>query len=258
MRTKNPRKIKINLYLTPAEVDELQLHDKNIVVVDVLRAGTSIAAALSNGAREVIPVETVESAVKISGSLFGQVVLLGGERGGKIIEGFHIGNSPMEYVPETVRGKSIVYTTTNGSLAVTRGRFAKRLVVAAFVNVGRVVEFFEEVGEDFTFICAGNRPAAGRFSLEDAVCAGMIVHRIQKRGSKEIELSDSALSALALYRNFSQNILKMIENSEHGRYLSGVGFETDLKICAAVDSIPVLPVVRGNVLKLQEDTVAKL
>src|SRR3972149_4679836 len=140
--------MRIDLYLTPGQIDELQLRDKNVVVVDVLRAGTSIATALSNGAREIIPVETVEAAVKLSGSLFGDGVLLGGERGGKIIEGFQLGNSPFEYVEKSVKGKLIVVTTTNGAFAMAKGRYAKRMVIAAFVNVGRVVDFIKEVQEN--------------------------------------------------------------------------------------------------------------
>jgi len=249
--------MRIDLYLTPGQIDELQLRDKNVVVVDVLRAGTSIATALSNGAREIIPVETVEAAVKLSGSLFGDVVLLGGERGGKIIEGFHLGNSPSEYVEKTVKGKSIVFTTTNGAFAMAKGRYAKRMVIAAFVNVGRVVDFIKEVQENFVFICAGNQWSVGGFSLEDTACAGMIIHRLQKSGSKNVELSDSAVSALTLYQSFGRNLAKMIENSESGKRTAELGYKGDLKICAAVDSIPVLPNLRGNVIRLAQEPTMK-
>ena len=249
--------MRVDVHLTPGQVDELQLRNKNVVVIDVLRAGTTIASALSNGAKEVIPVETVEAAVKISGSLFGEVVLLGGERGGKIIEGFHLGNSPSEYVSKVVKGKSIVYTTTNGSLAMTKGRYAKRLAIAAFVNAGRVVNYIKKVAEDFTFICAGNQMAVGGFSLEDAVCAGMIIHRVEKEGSKDIKLSDSAACALTLYRSFGKNILKMMENSEQGKYHIELGMKSDMKFCASVDSIPILPLLRGNVLRLEQDVSPK-
>lgn len=245
--------MRVDVHFTPAHTDELQLRDKNLIVIDVLRAGTTIATALANGAKEVIPVETVEAAVRIAGSLSGDVVLLGGERNGKMIEGFHLGNSPAEYTESVVKGKSIVYTTTNGSVAMARGRHAKNLAVASFVNVGRVIEFMKSVGENFVIICAGNQSASGWFSLEDAVCAGMIVDRLQERGSQNLELSDSAVAAHALYRNFGRNILTMMENSEAGKYLSEIGLKDDLTICAAVDSIPVLPLARGNVVKLEPE-----
>jgi 2-phosphosulfolactate phosphatase len=249
--------MRVDLHFNPMLVDEMQLRDKNIVVVDVLRASTSIAAALANGAKEVIPVETVEAAVKISSSLSGDVVLLGGERGGKIIEGFHLGNSPSEYAAEVVKGKSIVYTTTNGTLAISKGRHAKRMVVAGFVNAGQAAAFIKRVGEDFTLLCAGNQLSPGGFSLEDAVCAGMIIGLLQKNGVRSLDLSDSVLGALTLYRSFGKKILKMMENSEQGKYHIELGMKDDLKICAAVNSIPVLPIFRGNVLKLDREPAGK-
>src|SRR5512137_1555542 len=116
--------MRVDLYITPHQTDELALRDKTVVVIDVLRASTSIITALKNGAREIIPVTTVESAVKISGNLFGDVILLGGERNGKMIEGFHLGNSPANYSEEKVKGKAIIFSTTNGSHALVKARYA--------------------------------------------------------------------------------------------------------------------------------------
>ena len=164
--------MKIDILFTPSNVDELHLRDKNVVVIDVLRASTTIVTALANGAKEIIPVASVESAVKISANLFGDVILLGGERNGKMIEGFHLGNSPQEYTEDVVKNKSIIFSTTNGSQAMVRSRYAKNLVIGCFVNVSKIVEFVHETGGDFTIICAGRN---GAFCLEDTVCAGMIV-----------------------------------------------------------------------------------
>jgi 2-phosphosulfolactate phosphatase len=249
--------MRIDVYLTPGQIDELQLRDKNVVVIDVLRTGTTIATALSNGAKEVIPVESVEAAVKISASLFGEVVLLGGERGGKIIEGFHLGNSPSEYAESVVKGKSIVFTTTNGALALAKGRYAKQMVIAAFVNIARVVDFIRNLKEDIFILCAGNQSATGGFSLEDAVCAGMIIHKVEQGSEGGIELSDSASGALILYRSFARNISRMLEGSEHGRHLVEIGFKDDLKTCASIDSIPVLPLLSGSVIRLAQDSTTK-
>ena len=132
--------MRLDVSFNAAQLDELQLRDKNVVVIDVLRASTTVAVALANGAREIIPVSTIESAVKISGSLFGEVTLRGGERNGKMIEGFNLGNSPAEYTEGTVRGKSIIFCTTNGSVAMFKSRFARRLLVGSFVNLSAVVE----------------------------------------------------------------------------------------------------------------------
>jgi 2-phosphosulfolactate phosphatase len=218
-----------------------------------LRASSTITVALNNGAREVIPVASIESAVKISGSLFGEVTLRGGERNGKMIEGFNLGNSPLEYSESAVKGKSIIYCTTNGSVALAKSRYARALIVGSFLNLTTVVEFVKEENKDFLFICAGRINTIGYFSLEDAVCAGMMIQKLMKVESLELNLSDSAKAAHALYKTFGRSILKMLKTSEHGRFLIEIGYADDLKICAAVDSVPVLPVQIENKIKLKKE-----
>lgn len=243
--------MKIDVCFNAHQVDELQLRDKTVVVIDILRASTTVATALANGAREVIPVASIESAVKISGSLFGEVTLRGGERNGKIIEGFNLGNSPQEYTEATVRGKSIIFCTTNGSMAMSKARYARNLVIGSFVNISAVVDFLRELGDDVILLCAGKATALRSFSLEDAVCAGMIVHRMTAEKSASVELTDSSRAAAALHKAYGKGLLKMLKGSDHGQYLIEIGFASDLKLCAAVDSIPVVPVQVGTVVKLR-------
>jgi 2-phosphosulfolactate phosphatase len=245
--------MKIDLSFSAGQFDDLQLRDKNVVVLDVLRASSTITVALNNGAREIIPVASIESAVKISGSLFGEVTLRGGERNGKTIEGFNLGNSPLEYSETAVKGKSIIYCTSNGSVAMARSRYARTLIVGSFLNLTAVVDFIRDENKDFLFICAGRINTIGYFSLEDAVCAGMMIQKLMKFESLELILSDSAKAALALYKSFGRSILKMLKTCEHGKYLIEIGFTDDLKICAAVDSVPVLPVQIENKIKLKKE-----
>ena len=245
--------MKIDLSFNAGQFDELQLREKNVIVLDVLRASSTITVALNNGAREIIPVASIESAVKISGSLFGEVTLRGGERNGKTIEGFNLGNSPLEYSEAAVKGKSIIYCTSNGSVAMARSRYARTLIVGSFLNLTAVVDFIRDENKDFLFICAGRINTIGYFSLEDAVCAGMMIQKLMKFESLELILSDSAKAALALYKSFGRSILKMLKTCEHGKYLIEIGFTDDLKICAAVDSVPVLPVQIENKIKLKKE-----
>ena len=242
--------MRIDVYFSPAQVDEMQLRDKNVIVIDVLRASSTIATALKNGAREIIPVGSIESAVKVSGNLFGDVVLRGGERNGKIITGFNLGNSPTEYTEEAVKGKSIIFCTTNGSTAMVKARYAKRMAVAGFINITAAVQFIREAGEDFSIVCAGKQQL---FCVEDAVCAGMIVKLLTEDGAVPAELNDAAVAANILYKTVGKNLLKMAKSCDHGRYLIEIGFESDLKICVDVDSIPALPLLIGNVIKLKKD-----
>ena len=242
--------MKIDVYFSPVQVDEIQLRDKNVVVIDILRSSTTITTALKNGAREIIPVSNVESAVKVSGNLFGDVVLRGGERNGKIIPGFNLGNSPAEYTEEAVKGKSIIFCTTNGSGAMVRAKYAKNMAVGGFVNISLVVDFMKQINDNFSVICAGKQHL---FSIEDAVCAGMIVKLLQDHDPENVELNDAASAALTLFKNYGKNLHKMARSSDHGKYLVEIGFADDVKICVEVDSIPVLPLLIGNMIKLKKE-----
>jgi 2-phosphosulfolactate phosphatase len=242
------QQIKVTVAFSPQQIDEMQLKDRNVVVIDVLRASTSISMALQSGAKEIIPVNNIESAVKISGSLYGDVVLRAGERNAKMIEGFNLGNSPIEYTPEVVRGKSIIFLTTNGSVAMVKGRHARNLIVAGFVNLSLVVDFLSELASDFTIICAGKENA---FCIEDTVCAGRIINALAKETRFELVPDDAGLAAASLDKLLGKNILKLLKTSEHGRYLAGIGFADDLKVCAGIDTIDVLPLLSGNVIRDQ-------
>jgi len=242
--------MRVDFYFTPHRNDELSLRDKNVVVIDVLRSSTTIATALYHGAREIISVSTIERAVKISDSLSGNAILRGGERNGKMIEGFSLGNSPAEYTEEKVKGKSIIFCSTNGSYAIENARYARQLIVCGFVNISVAVAFLREEHTDFVIVCAGDN---GLFSMEDTVCGGMLLHQLGKDTMHTMILSDSALAALALYKSFGKNLLGMIKNSEHGRFLSEIGFDDDLAFCAGRDTIPVVPQLIENVIKLKAE-----
>ncbi|MBI4811449.1 MAG: 2-phosphosulfolactate phosphatase, partial [Ignavibacteriales bacterium] len=196
------------------------------------------------------PVSSVENAVKISGSLFGDVTLRAGERNSKMIEGFNLGNSPLEYVEEVVKGKSIIFITTNGSVAIVKGKHAKNLVVAGFVNLSTVVGFLKKLREDFTIICAGKE---NNFCIEDAVCAGRIINKLEDAIDDNLILDDSSVACTILDKSFGKSTIKMLKSSDHGKYLTEIGFANDLKICAAIDMVDALPVLTGNVVRLQKE-----
>ena len=242
--------MRAELHFTPYQLEELALRDRSVVVIDVLRASTSIVTALNNGAKEIIPATTVESAVKISGNLFGDVILLGGERNGKMIEGFSLGNSPFDYSEEKVKGKSIIFSSTNGSQAMVKARYARQMVICGFVNISAVIAFLQKDPNDLVVVCAGNN---GMLSMEDSVCAGMLLHRLSEEKAFDFSFSDGAVAAMALHKSGGKNIFKMIKSSDHGKYLESIGFGEDLKVCAGVDTIPVLPQLLGSVIKLKRE-----
>ena len=238
--------MKIDVLYSPVQADELFFTGKTTVVIDVLRASSTIITALKNGAKEVVPVGTVEFAVKVSGGIFGGQTLLGGERNTKKIEGFALGNSPSEYTTEIVSGKSIVFYSTNGSRAIVKAKYSTNLFICSFNNLKALAKHIKKLNEDVVVLCAGNN---NFFSLEDSVCAGMLTSELIT-GNKTFELTDASTSALTLFKSFGKNIFKLLSETDHGQLLINNGFEDDLKACSELDSTDVIPFYAGNVLKV--------
>ena len=238
--------MKIDVLYSPVQADELFFTGKTTVVIDVLRASSTIITALKNGAKEVVPVGTVEFAVKVSGGIFGGQTLLGGERNTKKIEGFALGNSPSEYTTEIVSGKSIVFYSTNGSRAIVKAKYSTNLFICSFNNLKALAKHIKKLNEDVVVLCAGNN---NFFSLEDSVCAGMLISELIA-GNKSFKLTDASTSALTLFKSFGKNIFKLLSETDHGQLLINNGFEDDLKSCSELDSTDVIPFYAGNVLKV--------
>lgn len=242
-------RVNISVYFSPNHLDELQLRDKVVVAIDVLRASTTITYAMRAGAREVIPVATVEAAMKIVGNLHSTSTILCGERGGKRIEGFKLGNSPAEYTEESVNGKALILTTTNGAVALTKAKHARVCYVASFVNMSAVVQAIQETENvesgDLVIVCSGREE---EFSLEDATCAGMFITRLLPY-YPATTLSDSARAALSVYQQYGHDIHRTLLDSDHGRALIGLGFEDDIRVSAQIDSVPLVPVLEQTAIK---------
>ena len=241
--------LKISLYFTHQHVEsELVLKDKNVVIVDVLRTSTTMIAGLTNGAKEIIPTVDVATAGSIGRNSEGQSLLCG-ERNGKLIEGFNLGNSVKEYSAERVANKTLIFNSTNGTSAMMKSKFARNCVILGFANISRVTRYLTNLHEDFIILCAGKN---GEFSLEDTVCAGMLINELTKKNAEEYEMTDSALGSWRLYISYKKELLKMLKESEHGRFLISLGFGDDLTECAKVDVCSCLPVMRNGVIKLIE------
>ena len=212
-----------------------------VAVIDVLRASTSIAVALANGARAVIPFDSGEEAIQRSKSFDRGDVKLAGERKMLPIPGFDLGNSPLEFTREAVNGKTVLMTTTNGTGALTAVQGARDVVVASYVNLSVVLAMLRAAvrgGADVAIICAGRER---QFSLEDAACAGRYARYIAKRISNA-QLNDAALACTMIDRRYGENLSRLFTASTHGRALAEAGFGEDLLVCAAVDSYPVVPI----------------
>jgi 2-phosphosulfolactate phosphatase len=246
--------MKIDVYFTPQEIGEERLKDQLAVVVDVLRFSTTICAALAAGAKEIIPAESVASAIQLASILTRDAILLCGEREGKLIQGFNLGNSPLEYTPKAVKNKTLIFGSTNGSPSVVRTRLARRTLICSFVNLASVVENLDGASDPIHVICAGK---LGQFALEDAVCAGHVLSELQKRKGLQLELSDGAIAALMLYERHQNALAEVVAQSQHGRYLAGIGMQADLPFCAEVNRIPILPIYKDGKIRAYKEKAAR-
>lgn len=235
--------MRIDVYFNGSSTGQQDLHDRVVLVVDVLRASTSIAAALNNGARAVIPFEGVDEAIMRARSLERSEVLLAGERKMAPIPGFQLGNSPKEFTADVVNGKTIVMTTTNGTAALASAAAAAEVIVGCFANYSAVLAWLRaaaRAGKSITILCAGTN---GRFALEDAICAGRFVRGVARRGIQP-ELGDAASVAAIIDRRMGGDLLAVLRDSEHGRALTEAGLGDDVTYCASLNTHPVVPVYR--------------
>lgn len=215
------------------------------VVIDVLRASTTIVAALESGAVAVVPVADVEAARRRADAL-GGAAIKGGERGGRPIAGFDLGNSPAEYVPARVAGRIVVITTTNGTAALDACRGAREVLVGAIVNrtaVAAAARRLASGGAAVHLVCAGTD---GRVTEEDVLAAGAILDAagVEEAGDR---LDAAAVAALVAWRALAargalpEALGEAFRSARGGANLVALGMESDLALAAAIDSLRVVP-----------------
>ncbi|MCU0425549.1 MAG: 2-phosphosulfolactate phosphatase [Candidatus Kapabacteria bacterium] len=266
--------LEINVALTPRLLTSAEALTTSIVlVIDVFRATTTIAQALENGAKEIFPVGTLAEAEskarELRGRLGEKMVMLCGERGGTKPEGFDIGNSPLEYTPERIEGKTLVFSTTNGTQAIQTVQSAPLVLAASFANLRAVVNFvvkylvlnearakersggaLAEISEISTIntiycVCAGGN---GDFSYEDTLCAGAIAEALVRElteGDYDITCSDATTAARNLHRA-EPNPSQALAQSHHARYLADIGFAEDVVFSAKPNTSRMIPLLRSD------------
>jgi 2-phosphosulfolactate phosphatase len=239
--------MEVDIQLLPLGPPLETLSNRIVIVIDVLRATSVIVHAISRGATEIIPAITVDEAFHVAKTFPVGTTLLGGERGSQKIPGFDLGNSPREYVTEKIGGKRLILTTTNGTRAFHAVSGAGQILVASFFNIAATAQRCSDSGKNVLLFLSGDE---GKFSLEDAVCGGMMIdHFIHKnRGSNR--LTDAARAAYFLYQQFKQNLIEAFRVSNHGKDLIAKGLEEDLAYCAQVDMTDVVPVFREGVIRI--------
>ena len=236
--------MKLFVYQTPESVPQSSLPDCAIAV-DVLRATTTIANALLSGAEAVQAFSDLDELLAVSNTWDANKRIRIGERGGKKVEGFDLGNSPEACTPEQVGGKRIFMSTTNGTRALESIKGAPMVLTAAFTNRARVVQHLLETKPKTIWIVGSGWE--GTFSLEDTTCAGAIAAMLMAQtGQDLLSLSgnDETIGAYALYEQYKDNLLEMAKLASHGQRMLKLNLLSDMKYCVQQDTQNILPIQR--------------
>lgn len=234
--------MKFSVFHTP-ELTPVQNVADCAIAIDVLRATSTIATALSSGAEAVHVFSDMEKLVRESALLPPEKRLRAGERGGSKVAGCDLGNSPLDCTPELMRGKQLFISTTNGTRALQKIQTSPTVLAAALINRHAVVEYLIEHQPETVWIVGAGWE--GSFALEDTVCAGAIVQSVADRLGLPIDVlvgNDEMVGAVSLYQQWKDNLLSLLYHASHGKRLLRLNCVEDLKYCSTLDSIDVLPI----------------
>lgn len=229
----------LEVCLSPALLHLFDVKNSIVVIIDVLRATSTICTALYNGASRVIPVASVEECVNIGRAIGG---ITAGERDGRIAEGLAYGNSPFEYPREFVENKTLVLTTTNGTKLLHMAKDAIQIITGSFPNISAVCDYLVAQNQNVILGCAAWKD---RVNMEDTLFAGAVVSRIKQHFDVNC---DSAIAAETLYHAAKHDIYTFMKQASHYKRLAQYGLEKDIHYCLTADGANVLPLFRDGEL----------
>ena len=229
----------VDVCLTHQQLGNYQHHDKNVVVIDVLRATSTINTILFSGAKSVKPVESLEECMKLKED--GYIVMA--ERMGKKVEGFDYGNSPSKIKKNLFAGRDVGIATSNGTKAIVKTKGSKITLISSFLNLSKVIEYLNTNSRDTLLVCSGWK---GSTNLEDTMCAGAIVAGLENYENE----SDTVVIAKKLYEQSKDDILSSMKKSSHAKRLSGYDNIRDIEFCSEIDKQEILPYLDGDKIVL--------
>lgn len=232
-------KSRLEVCASPALIQAYDVSHSMAVIIDVLRATSTICTALFNGAEKIIPVASVEDCIRIGHDIS---AITAGERDGHIAEGLQHGNSPFEYPREFIKGKTIVLTTTNGTRLLNMVAHAAGIVTGSFPNLSAVCDYLTSVNMPVILCCAAWKD---RINLEDMLFAGAVVNKIKKHFDVNC---DTALIAEKLYLEAKDDLFTAMKSASHFQRLARYGLEKDIRYCLTADVAPSLPVLEDGAL----------
>lgn len=235
--------VSLSVHLLPSLVDASTLRGGVAIVIDVLRATTTMAHAFHAGITSIYPVSEIPAALTLAEELkrSGEEVLLGGERQGLAISGFDMSNSPSDYSWDRCQGKILVFTTTNGTRALLHAQHAARVMTAGFVNFSAVCEALLEEKRPIHFVCAGSN---GHVALEDTLLAGAFLAALIPH--KPVILNDSARLAWDTFECHGLVLNEALRLSAGGAHLQSLGLREDIEWASMVDRLMIVPETRRD------------
>lgn len=235
---------KIEVCLSPALLHLYDIKQSIVVVIDIFRATSSICYGIENGAEAIIPVASPEVCRSYCDTGF----LLAAEYNGEVVEGFDFGNSPFAYEKEKVCGKTVVLTTTNGTMAINESREAGKIVIGSFLNLSSLCQWLQAQDEDIVLLCAGWK---NNFNLEDTLFAGAVVYQLKEYHYK---LDDAGIAASDLYEAVKEDLNGYLKKTSHSERLKQLGIERDIEFCLNIDLTAAIPILEnGKLVKLQTE-----
>lgn len=234
----------IDVFFSLQAFTEENLRGKTAVIIDILRATSSIVTAIDAGAKKIIPVEDMSDAMKIARTMDSNDYLLCGEKDGVKIDGYHLGNSPFDYTPENVADKTLIFNTTNGTKAIKKAALANKIYIGSFLNQQSILNALKNHDDEVVLICSGWR---GRLSLEDTLFAGSLLYHMFD-GVLPDQTKDGAKMAFSIYEKFGPQLEDTIRKSDHAYRLRNLVDTEDISFCCQTDKFDVLPGMRDGLI----------
>jgi len=235
-RTKN----RLEVCLSPAIYDKHADDENLVVIVDILRATSSICAAIHNGVKKLIPVETIEEAREMKNRGY----MVASERDGYVLDFADFGNSPFNFIPEIVKGKEIAYSTTNGTRCIHMASHSKAVVIGSFLNITSLADWLIAQNAPVLIFCASWKD---RFSLEDTVFAGALAERLLGSGKFE-SICDAVTASIDLWNMAKNDLTGYIQKSAQKSRLTSKGLDDCIEYCLTADQTKTIPIFKNGCL----------